>query len=180
MARLPEPRREDLSPEDQAAWDSIQASRGSVRGPFLPLMHHPALAERVAAVGDLVRFHGVLSGAERELAICAAGREVEARYEWQAHAPLALKEGAREEAIEAVRTQGPTDSLSERERLIIDLVRSQYREHRIPDDLYAQAEAAFGRKGLVELIVLAGYYGMIGFVLNAFAVDLPEGVKPAF
>ena len=30
------------------------------------------------------------------------------------------------------------------------------------------------------MIVLAGDYGMIGFVLNAFEVDLPEGAKPAF
>jgi hypothetical protein len=37
-----------------------------------------------------------------------------------------------------------------------------------------------GRKGLVEMIVLAGYYGLIGFVLNAFEVDLPEGATPAF
>ena len=37
-----------------------------------------------------------------------------------------------------------------------------------------------GRKALVEMIVLAGYYGLVGFVLNAFEVDLPEGATPAF
>jgi hypothetical protein len=28
-------------------------------------------------------------------------------------------------------------------------------------------------------VPLASYYGMIGFFLNAFAVDMPDGVDPA-
>jgi len=28
--------------------------------------------------------------------------------------------------------------------------------------------------------VLAGYYGMIGYVLNTFEVDMPEGAKQPF
>ncbi len=64
--------------------------------------------------------------------------------------------------------------------MIIDTVRALYRDHRIPDDLYASVEAELGRKALVELVVLAGYYGLIGFVLNAFEADLPEGVMPGF
>jgi hypothetical protein len=55
-----------------------------------------------------------------------------------------------------------------------------YREHRIPADLYARAEAEFGRKTLVELVVLAGYYGLMGFTLNAFEADLPPGVAQPF
>ena len=40
------------------------------------------------------------------------------------------------------------------------------REHHLSDDLYGRAEAEFGRAGLVEIIVLAGYYGLIGYALN--------------
>jgi len=79
-----------------------------------------------------------------------------------------------------LRNQQSTTSLGEREATIIDAVRSLYREHKLSDDLYARAEKLLGRKGLVEMIVLAGYYGLVGFVLNAFEVDLPEGATPAF
>lgn len=180
MTRLPEATRESLDPEGQKAWDAIAGSRGRVVGPFLMLLHHPALAERVAAAGEVLRFQGTLPGAERELAILTAGREVRALFEWAAHEPLALREGTRPEAIAVVRDQKPADGLLPREALIITVVRALYRDRRLSDDLYARAEAEFGRKTLVELVTLAGYYGMIGFVLNAFEVDLPAGASPAF
>jgi 4-carboxymuconolactone decarboxylase len=180
MARLKEPMREQLSPDAQQAWDRIQQSRGGVRGPFGVLMHVPALADRAAEVGDYLRFHGLLPGAERELAICCGAREVEARYEWQAHAPIAIREGARPEAIEVVRAKGPTDALTPRERAIVEVVRALYREHRLADELYQRALAELGREQLIELVTLAGYYGMIGFTLNAFEVDLPATAGPTF
>jgi 4-carboxymuconolactone decarboxylase len=180
MTRLPNPMREELSPEDQAVYDRIVASRGGLVGPFAMLMHDPPVADRVAELGAQLRFRSVLPGADRELAILTAGREVEAAYEWAAHEPLGLREGVRPEAIAVVRDRRPTDELKPREALIVDTVRALFREHRLSDDQYRRAEAELGRQGLVELIVLAGYYGMIGFVLNAFEVDLPPGVTPAF
>ena len=180
MSRLPVQQRDELSPEAQAVYDNITTSRGGARGPFAMLLHHPPVADRVAALGEQLRFHSLLSGAERELVILAAGREIEAVYEWSAHEPIALREGARPEAIDAVRNQQPVDGLQPREALLISVVRALYNEHRLSDDLYARAEAEFGRAALVELVTLAGYYGMIGFVLNAFEVPLPPGATPAF
>jgi 4-carboxymuconolactone decarboxylase len=180
MARLPTLKREELEPEAQVVWDKVAGTRGGVRGPFALLLHHPPLAERVAEVGSLLRFQSRLNGADRELAILAAGREVEAPYEWAAHEPIGLKEGTRPEAIEVIRNEQPTSGLLPREAVIIDTIRALYREHRIPDDLYARAEAELGRQTLVEVVVVAGYYGLIGFVLNAFEAELPDGVTPAF
>src|SRR5579859_5154486 len=99
MQRVPNVERAALGPEGQAAYDRIATSRGSVRGPFGVLLHHPLLGERVGAVGEQLRFHGVLPGADRELAILVTARELRAAVEWVAHAPLALKEGASVEAI---------------------------------------------------------------------------------
>jgi 4-carboxymuconolactone decarboxylase len=180
VSRAPESTRESLSPRGQQAWDHIAGTRGGVGGPYQILIQVPALAERVAEVGSQLRFRSVLSGADRELAILAAGREVEAAYEWAAHEPLGLETGVRPEAIEVLRHQRDTAGLQPREAMIIETVRALYREHRIPDDLYTRAEAEFGRQALVELVVLAGYYGLIGFVLNAFEAELPAGTTPAF
>ena len=180
MARLPALSRDDLDANGQALWDSLIASRGYVGGPTLCIMQHPELAAKSTPLGSQLRYNGVLAGADRELTILTAGREVEAVYEWHAHEPIGREVGVSNEAIEVLRNQQPTTSLGEREALIIDVVRSLYREHRLSDDLYARAEKMLGRKALVEMIVLAGYYGLVGFVLNAFEVDLPEGATPAF
>jgi 4-carboxymuconolactone decarboxylase len=180
MTRVPEPSREQLDPADRALYDRIAATRGGTRGPYLVLLHHPALCERVAALGELLRFHGELPAADRELAILAAGREAEAPYEWAAHEPIALRAGTRPDAIAVVRDARPTHGLRPREALIVDVVRAIHREHRLPADAFARAEAELGRRGLIELVTLAGYYGMVAAILNSFEVDLPAGATPAF
>jgi 4-carboxymuconolactone decarboxylase len=180
MTRIPEVHRDRLEPDARGLFDRIAATRGGTRGPFLVLLHHPSLCERVAALGEQLRFHSVLSGADRELAILAAGREAEAPYEWAAHEPIALREGTRPEAIAVVREGGPTHGLRSREALIVDTVRALYRAHRLTADEFARADAEFGRQGLIELVTLAGYYGMVAGVLNAYEVDLPPGATPAF
>jgi 4-carboxymuconolactone decarboxylase len=180
MARLPSLTREQLDSDAQAVWDQVVESRGSVRGPTAFLMHHPALAERVSELGSQLRFRGVLADADRELAILTAGREVEALYEWAAHEPLGREAGVRPEAIEVLRNQRSSAGLQLREALIVDTVRALFRNHAIPTELYGRAEAELGRQALLELVVLAGYYGLIGFVLNAFEAELPAGATPAF
>src|SRR6476661_10907285 len=114
MSRLPELNRDELDADSQAVWDRVAGTRGSVRGPFAILLHNPPLADRVAELGAQLRFRSSLTGAERELAILTAGREVEAGYEWVAHEPLGLKEGTRAEAIEVLRRQGSTEGLEPR------------------------------------------------------------------
>jgi 4-carboxymuconolactone decarboxylase len=180
MARLAEPRREELPPESQEVWDRILKSRGGVRGPHSVLMYVPPLADLVAEEGDYLRFHGLLAGADRELAILATARELDVRYEWQAHEPIARREGAPSDAIEVVRDKGPADQLMPHEQTIVEVVRALVREHRIPDELYQRALAELGRDQIVELVGLVGYYLVIGFVLNGFEVDLPATAGPTF
>jgi 4-carboxymuconolactone decarboxylase len=64
--------------------------------------------------------------------------------------------------------------------VIVDTVRALYRARRLTPEQFARAEAEFGRQDLVELVTLAGYYGMIAGVLNAFDVDLPPGLTAPF
>jgi len=59
-------------------------------------------------------------------------------------------------------------------------VRMLLREHRLTDAQFARAEAELGRRALLELVTLAGYYGMIAGILNAYEVDLPAGATSPF
>jgi 4-carboxymuconolactone decarboxylase len=60
MSRMPAARREELSAESQAVYDRIAATRGGLRGPYGVLLHHAALADRVAALGEQLRFRSGL------------------------------------------------------------------------------------------------------------------------
>ena len=180
MTRIPEPTRDALAPAARAIYDRIAETRGAVQGPYGVLLHHPALADVVGRLGEQLRFRSLLAGADRELAILAAGREHEAAYEWATHEPIALREGARPEAIAVVREGGETARLRPREAVLVDTVRALLRQHRLTAAQFARAEAELGRAELVELVTLAGYYGMLAGILNAYEVDLPPGAIPAF
>jgi 4-carboxymuconolactone decarboxylase len=178
MSRAPQVTREQLTPEGQAVWDRITGTRGGVGGPYQVLMQVPPLADKIADLGTYLRFEGLLAGADRELAILAVAREIGSRFEWVGHEKIARSEGVRPEAIELIRTKGSLDGLNERERLIVDVVLALYREHRIPDELFARARETLGQAQLVELVGLAGYYGMIAFVLVGFEFEPVGGEKP--
>jgi 4-carboxymuconolactone decarboxylase len=44
--------------------------------------------------------------------------------------------------------------------------------------LTEQLAKAIGWPAVVELVALVGFYCMVSFTLNAFEVELPEGVSP--
>ena len=61
MSRLPKVNIEQLSCEQQVFHDQIVASpRGELRGPFVPLLHHPTVGNLIQKVGAQLRFEGVL------------------------------------------------------------------------------------------------------------------------
>jgi 4-carboxymuconolactone decarboxylase len=144
-----------------------------------PAVRDP-LAKGIAELGSYIRFNSLLPGADRELAICAVGRELDSHFEWVAHAPIALREGVRAEALELLRTRGSLDGLTPRERTIVEVVHALYRRHAVSDELFQRARAELGEKPMLELVALTGYYGMISFVLGTYQVPLPDGQPPPF
>lgn len=180
MSRLPAVDREALGPEDRAIWDRIAAGRGgAIRGPSAILMHVPALAGRVAAVQDYFGSQAELAPPDRELVILAAVREMGARFAWARHEPRAHEVGVRTEAIETVRALGPLDGLTQRERLLVDLVRALVRTHALSDELFSRALAELGRTELVETVTLVGHYSLVGLIINGFDVP-PMADGPTF
>ena len=98
--RLPIPSRESMSEAQRLAADAIiNGPRKAIFGPFVPLLQTPALMEHIGKTGETLRFHGALRDSIRELVICVVSRETGNQFEWQTHAPLAIKAGVKEEAI---------------------------------------------------------------------------------
>ena len=179
MARLPDILGA-LPPDAQKVYDRITAKRGKIGGPYVPLMHHPALAEHVADLGEYLRFGSTLPGDLRELAILITARHVAQPFEWVMHAPVALKEGLPAEIIEHIRSRGDLSTLPARYVRAARVVRHVLAREPVPQALQDEAEKEVGVTGVVELVVLAGYYQTIAAVLFAFDVPLPEGTPAPF
>jgi 4-carboxymuconolactone decarboxylase len=179
MARLPDILGA-LAPDAQKVYDRITAKRGKIGGPYVPLMHHPALTERVADLGEYLRFGSTLPGDLRELAILITARHVAQPFEWIMHAPVALKEGLPAEIVELIRSRGDLSTLPARYVRAARVVQHVLARETVPQVLQDETEQEVGVTGVVELVVLAGYYQTIAAVLFAFDVPLPGGTPSPF
>jgi DNA-binding NtrC family response regulator len=82
--------------------------------------------------------------------------------------------------IEAIRIGKRPDFDKAEEAQIYDFVREMLDNKRVCDATYAATRTLVGEQGLVDLVTLMGYYTMISFTLNCFAVPVPEGQTAPF
>jgi 4-carboxymuconolactone decarboxylase len=180
MARLPDPTA-SLSPEGRMLYNQLVSKRGRIDGMYRSLLNHPELTHRVSDLGAFLRFgSGSLPAQVRELIILWLAREVKAAYEWVKHEPPARAAGLSDPAIEALRAGREPPGLDETQRTAIAVARCALELRDIPGDLQAQCIDQVGMFGLIELVILVGFYRMIAGVIFAFDVPLPEGATDPF
>ena len=178
MARLTDVTRDQLPAEHQQFFDSIASSRGSVRGPYGVLLHSPDLAARVAHTGAFVRFDLDITEAQREIIICATAREIRQQYEFSAHARLARQAGVSDETVRAIANGKAPEGMTGIEASLVQYVQELFRNHKISDETFNAVSDHFGTERTIGITALMGHYLLVGQVLSAFEVELPEGVQP--
>jgi 4-carboxymuconolactone decarboxylase len=185
MSRLPYLKREELDERGCAVWDSLGSTRGGslvndeggLVGPFNAWLHAPDVGARLTDLGATLRFGSSLQRRLLELAIITVGAHWKAEFEWWAHVPMARAHGVSERVIEAIEG-GETPVFEADDERVVHAVARQLVEHgRVDGSTYAEAHDLIGDRGLVELVSLCGYYTLVSFTLNAFAVPLPPGVE---
>jgi 4-carboxymuconolactone decarboxylase len=171
----------EMTPAQKQVHDEIVAGRrGRFGGPFQLLIRSPEVCRHLARLGEYLRWGSSLPPALSELAICLTARHVRANYEWHAHAPLAVQAGVPAAAMEAIRTHAAPDFADKDQALVYRLVTELIDTKRWSDASFAEAIAAFGEQGVVELGTIIGYYTAIGNALNLFQVALPAGAPQPF
>jgi len=174
--RLPLPERGAMTDAQRAAADAIIAGpRKAIFGPFVPLLQTPALMARIGKTGEALRFEGTLPERIRELVICVVARETGNQFEWQTHAPLAVKAGVAAEAIDALAAGRRPPALAADEACALDFARELMSRHGVGDATYADAISRFAAPGTVELTALAGYFTMVCWIMNVARTPGPAG-----
>lgn len=181
MGRLTALTNETMTAEQRRVADAIRSGpRGGMRGPFEAWLRSPELADHAQKLGAYARFGTGLPADVMELAILLTGAHWKAQFEFWAHARLGRQAGLPDDVIEAVRV-GQKPALSRDDLAVVyELVSEYFATNRVSDTTYGRAVEVLGEKGVVDVIGIVGYYGLVSMTLNTFEVEVPESQKRPF
>jgi 4-carboxymuconolactone decarboxylase len=186
VSRLPDLRRDQLDPAGQEVWDQVLGTRGGqlvtsaggLAGPFNAFVHAPDVGSNLASLGAALRFGTSIERRLTEVAIITVGSRWKAEFEWWAHARIAREHGVPDVVVDAIGRGGDPPFTADDERIVYAVARELVLTGALSQDTYAAAHGLLGDTGLVELVSLCGYYTLISYLLNAFAVPVPPGAEP--
>ena len=142
---------------------------------FRTIAHNPRVLAKIRASNLLDR--GSLDRRAREIVILRTTARCGCEYEWGVHvAFFAAKVGLVDAEIAATVHGHPDDAVwSDSERALIRLADELHDTARVTDALWSELRCHFRDDQLVELVVLAGFYHTISFVVNGLGVALEPG-----
>ena len=160
-------------PELQAEFDRIMRGAPPLLL-FRTVARNPRVLQRFLAAGLLDK--GSISLRLRELMILRTCALCDAEYEWGVHvAAFGAKAGWTPVEVEAT-VRGAPDSgcWSAEERTVLLLADELHRTSSVGESTWQLATTHFAAEQLVELVMLAGLYHAVSFLINAFAVPHEE------
>jgi alkylhydroperoxidase family enzyme len=171
-----------LAPLEPPYPDATAATLASMMPPGVPplllfrtIAHNPRMLEKIRASNLLDR--GSIERRHREVVILRTTARCGCEYEWGVHVSFfAAKVGLGAAEIAATVHGGADDPVwSDTERTLIRLVDELHDTSRVSDALWADLRKHWSDEQLVELVVLAGFYHTISFVVNGLGVALESG-----
>jgi alkylhydroperoxidase family enzyme len=129
------------------------------------------LASRMRPLGAYFLAHPSIDPRDRELIILRTTALNAAEYEWGVHAAF-FYELSHDEIAGTV--PGSDYPWRERDRLLLRLADELDATGTLPDVLWAELQAHWSHSQLLELIVLAGWYRTISYVINALGIEHEE------
>ena len=140
---------------------------------FRTIAHHRQVLERFRQTGSTLLTHTTLDPVERETVIHRVTARAGAEYEWGVHAVVFARPLGLDDAwLEATVNGEPEDFADERQRLLVRVADELHDAATVSDDLYASLEDHWTGAQIVELLVLAGFYRLVSYLVNALAIEL--------
>jgi 4-carboxymuconolactone decarboxylase len=184
MATLPDPS-ETLVDAERAVYEHMASVRAHSDGRshlaevYVRMFNNPGVATRVGALGEHLRFHGVLPDAVRELVILRYAARQKAGYEWSHHQRPAKLAGISQEVIDGLAAGDLPDALPDASKAVLEAVDAVVALRSIPADVQQRIVAAHGVAGAVEVVALCGFYTIMAYMVSAFDIPIEEGLPAA-
>jgi 4-carboxymuconolactone decarboxylase len=181
MAALPDPTA-TLKGADRELFHHMASARAHAEGRahlgevYVRMFNNPGVTAKVGALGEHLRFHGLLPDAVRELVILRFAARQRYGYEWSHHQRPASLAGLDQDTIDALTAGQIPDTLPDASRAALEAVDAVVAKRSIPPPVQERFVAAYGNGGIVELVALCGLYGVMGDMVTAFDIELEEGL----
>jgi 4-carboxymuconolactone decarboxylase len=181
MATLPDPTA-TLQGADRGLLDHMAAARAHAEGRahlgevYVRMFHNPGVTAKVGALGEHLRFHGVLPDAVRELVILRYAARQGYAYEWSHHQRPARLAGLDQDTIDALTAGQVPDTLPDASRAALEAVDAVVARRSIPAEVQRRFVVVHGNAGIVELVALCGLYAIMGNMVTAFDIEIEEGL----
>ncbi len=142
---------------------------------FTTLARDPRLFHKFFAGGLLDR--GNLTIRQREIVIDRVTASCGAEYEWGVHVSVyADKAGLDQAQVASLTAGGPDDECwTDGERLLIRLCDSLHGSCSVDDGLWRELAAHLSEEAIIELLMLAGFYRTVSYLVNGLRLPLEPG-----
>ena len=145
---------------------------------FRLLLNSPDAAEAVGRLGEYLRLQSSLDPVVREIAILSTAKALNNTYEWTHHEPIARQVGVRDEVIESIKSGRAPMGLPAKEGVFAQAAKELVTKGTLSERTFQAIEHLLGPQQSVDLLVLIGYYAMLGTVLSALGAELEPGWEP--
>lgn len=150
---------------------------GRLIGPFNAFLLHPEVTAKLWEFQTAESAQTTLPPRVREVVIIVMGAVWHADYELYAQVQVGRKAGLPDDVITALASGSIPEALSEQEKIAARLALELSTRHRVDDELYREAEQAFGSTGLFDLVAVMGVYQTVCSALALFEVPAPSATS---
>jgi 4-carboxymuconolactone decarboxylase len=169
----------EMTPAQKKMFDNLlSGERRGAGGPFNVLLRSPEMGDLAQQFGASMRFHSSIPPKLNELAIIITARHWTSNYEWYAHRRAAQQAGLNQGIIDAIAAGTRPAAMQPDERAVYDFCTELLTNKQVSDRTFQAAKDRFGERGVVDLIGVSGYYGLVSMLLNVDRYPLPAGVQP--
>jgi 4-carboxymuconolactone decarboxylase len=135
----------------------------------------PAALRPMSALGHAIVHRAELTAPLREIAILAVAQTSRCEYERVHHENLSRAIGMAESTIRAA-ADGDVDALGGDERLVWQFAAQIAGDVRADPAITEQLLARLGRRQVTELVLVAGFYGMLARIIETCGVELEADI----
>ena len=139
---------------------------------YRTMAHHPALLRAWAPLRQHVVKENALGPELTEVVILRAGLRMGSAYEWAHHVSRALALGFSEQRITAIR--GTPEGI---DGLIVNAVDALFDERMLAQEQEAELAEAIGRKAVIDLIAMVGFYSVLGYLLKTYNTPIDDTIQ---